>query len=246
MLKVNAVTKKYGKVLANDGNFMIVETHEVAIFTVCRKKIGILVVDLLQEIGAFQGFGKPRRRIRKPTSVIIIERCQETALVGLFTEIPMHIPKGFGHPGSFVVFSLHDLHIGGVLTGFHQLTDTLSCRLPSDNLCSLGVAGASAFCKVNAVLGVPCGKLAVVGFETGTAIELFFENGGDLFHAFLLLERSNHNTSCIAFVASRAEHMVDIFLCKGKSEGCRAYTLRFIDKGHLLLFRGERGQIKQA
>ena len=158
----------------------------------------------------------------------------------------MHIPKGFGHLGSFVTLGFDNLYIGGILTGLHQLTDTLSCRLPRDNLCGLGIAGASTFCKVNAIFSIPCGKLAVVGLKTGTAIELFFENGGDLFHAFLLLERSDHNASCIAFVASRAEHMVDIFLCKGKSEGCRSYTLRFIDKGHLLQFRRERGQIEQT
>ena len=151
----------------------------------------------------------------------------------------MHIPKGFSHLGTLIVFSLYDFHIGGILTGFHQLTDTLCCRLPRDNLCGLGIAGTSAFCKVDAIFGIPRRKFTVIRLETGTSVELLFQNRGDLVHRLLLLERGNHNASCIAFVAASTEHMVNIFLCKGKSEGCRSYTLRFIDKGHLLQFRGK-------
>ena len=225
---------------------MVVEAHEVTIFAICREKVCVFAAYFLQEIGVFQRLCKPRSCIGESASAIVVERFQQATLMGFLGEFSVHIPKGFCHLGTLVMFSLHDFHISGVQTGFHQLTDTLRCRLPRDYLCGLGIAGASAFCKVDAIFGIPCGKFTVIGLETGTAVELLFQNSGDLFHGFLLLERGNHNASCIAFVAAQAEHMVNIFLCKGKSEGCRSYTLRFIDKGHLLLFRGERGQIEQT
>ena len=238
--------RQIGKLLTDDRNFVVVEAHEVTIFAVCREKVCVFVAYFLQEIGVFQRLCKPRSCIGESASAIVVERFQQATLTGFLSEFSVHIPKGFCHLGTLVMLSLHDFHISGVLTGFHQLTDTLRCRLPRDYLCGLGIAGASAFCKVDAIFGIPCGKFTVIGLETGTAVELFFQNSGDFFHGFLLLERSNHNASCIAFVAAQAEHMVNIFLCKGKSEGCRSYTLRFIDKGHLLLFRGERGQIEQT
>ena len=61
------------KLFANNGDFVIVEAHEVTIFAVGGKEVCIFVSDFLQEIGVFQSFGKSRRCIGKAASVVVVE-----------------------------------------------------------------------------------------------------------------------------------------------------------------------------
>ena len=47
-------------------------------------------------------------------------------------------------------------------------------------------------------------------------------------------------------VACETEHIVNIVLGKRKSEGCRSYTLRFINEGYLFLFSWEQPLVKEG
>ena len=72
----------------------------------------------------------------------------------------------------------------------------------------------------------------------------FYNYRRDLFHRFLLLKLCHYNTSRVLLIAAKSQHMIDVFLCKRKSE--ESYTLRFIYEVDLLLFRGEQSCIKQG
>ena len=78
----------------------------------------------------------------------------------------------------------------------------------------------------------------------GTAVELAFQNTGNFLHRFLLLKLCHHNASRVLLITAKSQHMVDILLCKRKSE--ESYALRFIYEVDLLLFRGEHSCIKQG
>ena len=86
----------------------------------------------------------------------------------------------------------------------------------------------------------------MVGFETGSAVIFLTQPCCDFFNGFLLLKFRYDCQPGIFRIAPKTEHMVDIFLDKRKSEGCRSYTLRFVNSAYLLLFCGEYRQIKEG
>ena len=221
------------------------EAHQTSIIVVGCKEVGILIAELLQELLIFQIFGKSCRCIRE-ASAIVIHSCEIALFMGFFAEITMQIPEGFCHLCALIAFGFNDFHVGGVLTCFHELTNTFCCSFPGDHLCCLCIPGTSALGKVNTIFGIPCGNLTVFRLETGTAMELSLQDRSDFLNGFLLLKLRGNNTSGVPLIASQSEHMVNVILCKRKSEGCRTYTLRFVNEGHLLLFRGEHCHIKQC
>ena len=86
----------------------------------------------------------------------------------------------------------------------------------------------------------------MVGFETCSAVVFLAQPCCDFFNGFLLLEFRYDCQPGIFRIAPKTEYMVDIFLGKRKSEGCRSYTLRFVNLVYLLLFCGEYRQIKEG
>ena len=65
-----------GKFLADDGNLVVVETHEVTVFSVRREKVRVFAADFLQKIGVFQSLRKPRSCIGETASAVVVERFQ--------------------------------------------------------------------------------------------------------------------------------------------------------------------------
>ena len=98
---------------------------------------------------------------------------------------------------------------------------------------------------MDTILGIPHGELTVVGFETGSTVILLAQPCCDFANGFLFLKFRYDCHPGIFRIASKTEHMVDILLGKRKSEGCRSYTLRFVNLVYLLLFCGEYRQIKE-
>ena len=86
----------------------------------------------------------------------------------------------------------------------------------------------------------------MLGFETCASMLFFAQSCRDFFNGFLLLEFRYDCQPGIFRIAPKTEHLVDIFLGKGKSEGCSSYTLRFVNLVYLLLFCGEYCQIKEG
>ena len=145
---------------------------------------------------------------------------------------------------TLVSFGFYKLHVGSVFAVLHELTDTLCSSLPRNHLRRGLISCSATFCKVNTVLRIPHGELAVIGLDTGTAVIFLFEQFYDFFHRLLLLESGGNHHSRILGVACQTEHIVNIILGKRKSEGCRSYTLRFINEGYLFLFCREQPLVK--
>ena len=123
---------------------------------------------------------------------------------------------------------------------FHEHPDTLGGFIPRDNLSRRDEASTAATGKVNAVLGLPCGDISVIGLEPEAAVKLRSEELGDFFGGLLLHILCGDTHTAAVRIAAKAQKMVDIRLGKRKSEGRLLYALRFIYQGNLLLFRGEK------
>ena len=86
----------------------------------------------------------------------------------------------------------------------------------------------------------------MIGFETCASMIFLAQSCRDFFNGFLLLKLRYDCQPGIFRIAPETEYMVDILLGKRKSEGCRSYTLRFVNLVYLLLFCGEYRQIKES
>ena len=147
---------------------------------------------------------------------------------------------------SLVPLGFNKLHIGSVLAVLQKLPDTLCGAFPRYNLCCPHIPCSSSFRKVDTVLGIPNGKLAVIGLDAGSTMIFLFEQVCDFFHRLLLLKSGGNHHSRVLGVARQTEHIVNIILGKRKSEGCRFYTLRFINESYLFLFGWNQPHIKEG
>ena len=233
------------QIVQNSLRIIQTEAHETVVLLVCGGISGQFTDQLLTESRVFQSFSHALGCIRESSLSAICKAWHKALLSGSFTHVAVVIQKRFSHPCAFKALGFHDLHIGGVLAHLHELTDALGCGLPGDYLCRSGVTGAAPLCKMDTILTIPSGELTMVGLETGTADILFLKSSRNLCHGLLLFEFRSHNPAGIAVIAAHTEHKVDILLEKRKSEGCRHYTLRFINEGHLLLLRWEHSHVKQ-
>ena len=93
---------------------------------------------------------------------------------------------------------------------------------------------------MDAVYGIPCGKLALWGFEAVAAVEGALQQRGNVLRGLLLLERGGNDHTGIVRIAAQPQHMVKLRLRNGKSEG-RLCALRFFDRCNLFRFGGEKG-----
>ena len=215
---------------------VVVEPHNTTVFCIRFKKSGIICGKAFTESRVFQVLCQASCSIRKSTSAIIVQRGEEIAFSCFITQITTEIPKQMGELHALVSFGFYKLHVGSVFAALHKLTDTLCSSLPRNHLCRSLISCGATFCKVNTVLRIPHGELSIIGLETGTAVIFLFEQFYDFFHRLLLLESGRNHHSRVLGVACQTEHIVNIILGKRKSEGCRSYTLRFINDSDLLLF----------
>ena len=148
------------------------------------------------------------------------------------------IPNGLSHLFTLKSGSFHQFHIGSVLPIFHQLSNPLCGILPGNDLRSGTVNGRGAFGKVNAVLGIPCGNIAAVLFQTETAVINPLQSRDNFFHRFLLHILQRNDFPGIIGIAAKQEEVVDFFL--RKSRGLSA--LCFVDKTDLFVFGEEQVQ----
>ena len=94
---------------------------------------------------------------------------------------------------------------------------------------------------MDAVYGIPCGKLALRGFEAVAAVEGALQQRGNVLRGLLLLERGGNDHAGIVLVAAQPQHKVKLLLRNGKSEGRLRNALRFFDRCNLFRFGGEKG-----
>ena len=111
---------------------------------------------------------------------------------------------------------------------------------PRNYLRAAHIFRTSAGGNVDAVYGVPHGKLALRGFEAVAAVKGALQQRGNVFHRLLLLERGGNDHAGVVRVAAQPQHMVKLRLRNGKSEG-RLCALRFFNGYNLFRFGGEKG-----
>ena len=135
---------------------------------------------------------------------------------------------------------LGKLHIGGIRAAVHKLGNAHGGVLPCDYLCGAHILRAPAGGDVDAVYGVPRGKLALRRFEAAAAVEGVLQQRGNVLQRLLLLERSGNDHAGSVRIAAQPQHMVKLCLRNGKSEG-RLCALRFFYGCNLFRFGGEKG-----
>ena len=93
---------------------------------------------------------------------------------------------------------------------------------------------------MNAVYGIPRGKLALRRLKAVAAVKGALQQRGYLAHWLLLLERGGNDHAGIVRIAAQPQHMVKLRLRNRKSEG-RLCALRFFNGCNLFRFGGEKG-----
>ena len=225
---------------------VVTEPHNVTVFLVGFKESGIICGKAFTESRVFQIFCQASCSIGKTVSSIVSQGREDILFSCFIAQVSTKIPKQMSELHTLVSLGFYKLHIGSVFAVLHELSDTLCSSLPRNHLRRSLISCGSTFCKVNTVLRIPYGELAVIGLDTGTAMIFLFEQVNDFVHWFLLLESGSNHHSCILGIACQTEYIVNIVLGKRKSEGCRSYTLRFVYDSDLLLFCWEQPNVKEG
>jgi len=147
----------------NLNGLVVVETHHITVCFVGIHKSGVIGRQHFTESVVFQILCEPCGRIGKTASAVVLQSAENILLPGFIAQIPTDIPQLMRKLGTLVKLRFGKLHIGGVFTLVHKLTDTLGGILPGNDLCGLGISRRSAFGKVNAVLGIPYRELTTLG-----------------------------------------------------------------------------------
>ena len=134
------------------------------------------------------------------------------------------MPELFREEGSFIACRFCKLHIGGKLTTFQKLPDTLCGALPGNDLGRPVITDRLPVGKMDTILGIPCTHTA----KAIAAVVQRFQYLGNLSGGFLLFKSCNHTLPLTVCIASQTQHMVNVVLGKRKSRGCMCYILCFI------------------
>ena len=226
--------------LPNLIELVIVESQQASILFMGGVKLRELAGERIAEICVCQLLCQPRRFIRKSAAPQRIHAGEIALFPRLIAEIVFQIPEGLGKLHPLMLPCLGKLHIGGVCAAVHKLGNTHGGVLPCDHLRAAHIFRASAGGDVDAVYGIPRGKLALRGLEAVAAVEGALQQRGNVLHRLLLLERGGNDHAGVVRVAAQPQHMVKLRLRNGKSEG-RLCALRFFYGCNLFRFGGEKG-----
>ena len=183
---------------------------------------------------------QPRRFIREAAAPQSIHAGEIAPFPRLVAEVVLQIPEGLGKLHPLMLPCFGKLYIGGIRATFHKLGNARSGVLPCDHLRGAHILRAPAGGDVDAVYGVPRGKLALRRLKAVAAVEGVLQQRGNVLRRLLLLERGGNDHAGIVLVAAQPQHMVKLRLRNGKSEG-RLCALRFFYSCNLFRFGGEKG-----
>lgn len=85
----------------------------------------------------------------------------------------------------------------------HELTDTLGSGLPGYHLCGFFVSRRAAYRKVDAILGIPRGELAVIGLKACAPMIFLAQSCSDYLNRLLFLKLRYHDHAGILRVAPK-------------------------------------------
>ena len=238
--KIPAGQRQLPQALPNLIELVIVEAQQASVLFMGGVKLRELAGERVAEGRIRQAFGKALRFIGKSAAPQRIHTGEVALFPRLVAEIVFQIPEGLGKLHPLMLPCLGKLHIGGIRAAVHKLGNVRGGVLPCDYLCGAHILRASAGGDVDAVSGIPRGKLCAVQLEAVAAVEGLPEQGGYLAHWLLLLERCCDHHAGVVRVAAQPQHMVDLLLRNRKSEG-RLCALRFFYGCNLFRFGGEKG-----
>ena len=184
---------------------------------------------------------QPRRFIREAAAPQRIHAGEIALLPRLVAQVVFQIPEGLCKLHPLMLPCLGKLHVGGIRAAVHKLGYAHGGVLPCDHLRGAHILRASAGGDVDAVYGVPHGKLALRRLKAVAAVEGVLQQRGNVLRGLLLLERGGNDHAGIVRIAAQPQHMVKLRLRNGKSEGRLRNALRFFDRCNLFRFGGEKG-----
>ncbi len=220
--------------------FVVMESQQTSVLLMCGVKLRELAGERFTEICVCQLLRQPRRFIRESAAPQRIHAGEIALFPRLVAEIVFQIPEGLGKLHPLMLPCLGKLHIGGIRAAVHKLRNARGGVLPCDYLRAAHILRAPAGGDVDAVYGVPRGKLALRRLKAVAAVKGALQQRGNVLHRLLLLERGGNDHAGIVRVAAQPQHMVKLRLRNGKSEG-RLCALRFFYGCNLFRFGGEKG-----
>ena len=219
---------------------VVMEAQQASVLFMGGVKLRELAGERVAEGRIRQAFGKALRFLRE-TAAPHIRQAGEIALFPrLVAQVVFQIPEGLGKLHPLMLPCLGKLHIGGIRAAVHKLRNARGGVLPCDYLRAAHILRASAGGDVDAVSGIPRGKLALRGFEAVAAVEGVLQQRGNVFHRLLFLERCGDHHAGVVRITAQPQHMVDLLLRNRKSEG-RLCALRFFNGCNLFRFGREKG-----
>ena len=220
---------------------VVMESQQASVLLMGGVKLRELTGERFTEICVCQLLRQPRRFIRESAAPQRIHTGEIALLPCLVAQIVFQIPEGLGKLHPLMLPCLGKLHIGGIRAAVHKLRNAHGGVLPCDYLCAAHILRAPAGGDVDAVYGVPRGKLALRRLKAVAAVEGVLQQRGSVLHRLLLLERGGNDHTGIVCVAAQPQHMVKLLLRNGKSEGRLRNALRFFYGCNLFRFGGEKG-----
>ena len=190
---------------------MVIKPQQGAVIFIRRDKGGQFVSDVSKRFRFRQHIRKPRRAVGE-TSLKNF-RSQEL-LSALVHHVAAEIPKRFCELCTLVAVNLGELYVCHVFALFKKLTDTLGGVMPRDNLCVLDIPRRRALRKMDTVLGIPCGHIAVSCKKTAAAAILGFQKVSYLVERLALFEFGADAETAVVSVTSETQNMVDFVLLK--------------------------------
>ena len=227
--------------LPNLIELVIVESQQTSVLLMGSVKLRELAGERVAEICVCQLLRQPRRFIRESAAPQRIHTGEIALFPRLVTEIVFQIPEGLCKLHPLMLPCLGKLHIGGIRAAVHKLGNTRGGVLPCDYLRAAHILRTSAGSDVDAVYGVPRGKLALRRLKAVAAVKGVLQQRGNVLRGLLLLERGGNDHAGIVLVAAQPQHKVKLLLRNGKSEGRLRNALRFFDRCNLFRFGGEKG-----
>ena len=150
---------------------VIVESQQASVLLMGGVKLRELAGERVAEGRIRQAFGKALRFIRKAAAPQRIHTGEIALFPRLVAEIVFQIPEGLGKLHPLMLPCLGKLHIGGIRAAVHKLRNARGGVLPCDYLRAAHILRASAGGDVNAVYGIPRGKLALRRLKAVAAVE---------------------------------------------------------------------------
>ena len=219
---------------------VVMEAQQASVLLMGGVKLCELAGERFTEICVCQLLRQPRRFIRKSAAPQRIHAGEIALLPRLVAQVVFQIPEGLGKLHPLMLPCLGKLHIGGIRAAVHKLGNTRGGVLPCDHLRAAHIFRTPAGGDVDAVYGVPRGKLALRRLKAVAAVKGALQQRGNVLHILLLLERGGNDHAGVVRIAAQPQHMVKLRLRNGKSEG-RLCALRFFNGYNLFRFGGEKG-----